>query len=185
MELDKVEEEKLFANHTKEELSRWCKGLKYFHYLRARQGHNCEGDSFAAHFKYTDREDLLGKMSQLGVSLNLLPKDALLFDPFGSYNIDNLDKIKYPIPGCDDLEQPQDVVVFGHQVYMWMQKNIFEISIAGTDTNSAYHVSEKDFQVCLELEKEFEKLGWEAFLDEGIVSLPHCISKEKYPELYK
>lgn len=184
MGFDKISDDKLFANHSRETISRWCKDLRYFHYMRARAGHNCEGDSFAAHFKYTDREDLIKRMTEIGVTIKTLDKDHIPFDPFGSYNIDNLDKIKYTIPGCDDLEQPQNVEAFGYKIHIWVQADRFEISVSGLDTENAYEVAEKDFETCFALEKEFDKLSWQEIIDKEIIQHPHCISEEKYPELY-
>lgn len=185
MYLDKISDDRLFQNHPKEVLSKWCKSLHYFHYMRARAGHSCEGDSFAAHFKYNGREDLIEKLGQIGVSLNKLGKDDLVFDPFGTYSIDNLDKIKYAITGFEDLEQPKDVLAFGHKVHIWVQKDRFELSVSGNESNNAYEVAEEDYQICLALEKEFDKLGWQQFKDLEIKTLTHCISEERYPELYE
>lgn len=184
MSFNKIPEEKLFSNHSKEEISNWCKNLNYFHYMRARAGHNCEGDSFAVNFKYDGKEDLIDKMSQIGIILKPLEKDLIPFDPFASYDIDDLDKIRYTIPGIDDIEQPQETSIFGYKVYIWVQPKSFEISISGTETDNVYEVSDSDFKVCSMLEKEFDKLSWSNFLDEKITSHPHCISKENYPELY-
>lgn len=44
MNPDKILDERFFVNNTKEEIMHWCKELHYFHYMRARGGHNCEGD---------------------------------------------------------------------------------------------------------------------------------------------
>ena len=153
--------------------------------MRARAGHHCEGDSFAAHFLYSDRDDLLNKLSQIGIELNILDEKAIAFDPFGSYSIDDLDKIKYPIPGHSDLEQPKDTELFGYKVHIWVQENRFEISISGLGTDNAYEVSDEDFQACMALEKEFDKLLWSKYLDKEIEQRAHCISKEKYPELFE
>ncbi len=185
MSLDKIEDERLFQNHSKEVISNWCKNLKYFHYMRARAGHSCEGDSFAAHFLYNGREDLINKLAQIGVTLNELGPRDLVFDPFESYSIRDLDKIKYTIPGCDDLEQPKDAQIFGHKVYIWVQSNRFEISISGNENDNAYTVSDEDFEVCKDLEQEFEALKWNIYIDKEIKDHPHCISQEKYPELYE
>lgn len=183
MGLQKLTEERLFQNHTKEEIQTWVRQLKYFHYMRARAGHSCEGDSFAVHFRYEGIDDLICKMATLGLQLNELNADVIVFDPFGSYSIDDLDKIKYPIPGTR-LEQPKDVLIFGYKAFIWVHGGQFEISISGLETENAYEVSDKDFQTCLKLEKEFNRLAWNSFIDEAIKSHAHCISEKNYPELY-
>lgn len=185
MRIDKFSDDRLFQNNTREEISRWCKALQYFHYMRARGGHNCEGDSFCVYFKYDGREDLIGKLNDLGVNLNTLDEDSLAFDPFESYSFEDLDKLKMVIPAFNDLEQPQFVEVFGHKVHIWVMDRKFEISVSGTKDGKAYRVSDDDFDVCSELEKQFDKLEWKSILDNEIVLQIHCISKDNYPELYE
>lgn len=184
MNLDKISEERLFQNNTKEEIMRWCQSLRYFHYMRSRGGHNCEGDSFCVYFKYADREDLINKLGQIGVTLNKLEEGFVAFDPFESYSIDDLDKLKITIAHFSDLEQPQYVDVFGYKVHIWVISGRFEISISGTSDGQTYKVSEDDFRVCKHLEEQFDKLNWEPFLDEEIKQQIHCISRENYPELF-
>lgn len=184
MNLDKISEERLFQNNTKNEISRWCKGLEYFHYMRSRGGHNCEGDSFCVYFEYGDRDDLMSKLKQIGVTLHELQEGFIAFDPFESYSFDDLDKLKITIQHFNDLEQPQYVEIFGYKAHVWVMPGRFEISISGTEDGQTYKVTEEDFKVCQSLEKEFSKLGWYSILDEGIKQQIHCISKEKYPELF-
>lgn len=185
MNIDKISEERLFQNNTKEEITRWCRQLQFFHYMRSRGGHNCEGDSFCVYFQYDNREDLIAKLSQIGVTLNTLPEGAIAFDPLESYSIDDLDKLRIVIPHFCDLEQPQYVEIYGYKAHVWVMNNRFEISVSGNKDGQTYKVSEKDFEVCLALEKEFDKLGWGSILDEEIKNQTHCISKEKYPELFE
>lgn len=185
MSLDRISDERLFQYHPKDEVKNWCRSLRYFHFMRARSGHSCEGDSFAVHFIYHDRADLLFKLSQIRVVPDILGKDIIIFDPFASYSIDELDKIRYPIPGHNDLQQIGDTSIFGYKVHIWVQKNIFEISISGLGTDNAYEVSDRDFQACLALEKEFDKLSWHKYLDKEVEQHAHCISREKYPELFE
>lgn len=72
MNLDKISEERLFQNNTKDEIKNWCQNLQYFHYMRARGGHNCEGDSFSVYFKYNDKDDLITKLNLIGIELKPL-----------------------------------------------------------------------------------------------------------------
>lgn len=185
MNLDKISKERLFQNNTKEELKRWCGALQYFHYMRSRGGHNCEGDSFCVYFSYNGREDLISRLAQIGVKPDTLPEGAIAFDPLESYSIDDLDKLKITIPYFNDLEQPQYVEISGYKVHVWVMQNRFEISISGTKDGQTYKVSEEDFEVCLSFEKEFDRLGWKTMLDWEIKSQIHCVSREKYPELFE
>lgn len=185
MNLDKIEEKRLFENNNKEEVIGWAKKLEFFHYMRDRGGHNCEGDSFCAYFKFDDKKDLIAKLSQLGIGLKPLEEGFIAFDPFESYSFDDLDKLKITIQQFPELEQPQYVELFGYKVHLWILNHRFEISVSGTKDGKVYKISEEDFQVCIRLEKEFKKLGWESMLDEEIKNHSHCISKEKYPEFFQ
>ncbi|MCK9179925.1 MAG: hypothetical protein PHQ88_05865 [Bacteroides sp.] len=185
IQLDKLPEARLYENHNQTTLKKWCQGLRYFHYMRARRGHNCEGDSFAAHFNYQGRADLLEKLGQLKITLQEVGEDDLVFDPLKSYSIDDLDRIKYTIPGLPDLIQPNKESLFGYEVHLCIQQHTFELIVAGTQSQSAYEVSDSDYEVCLSIEKELDKLGWSSFLDQEIKKQPHCISATLYPELYR
>lgn len=180
----KIEEDRLFQNNTKEEIVRWAKSLNYFHYMRARGGHNCEGDSFCAYFLYNDREDLIDKLSKIGIMLAPLEEGFISFDPTKSYSFDELDKLKVTIVKYPDLEQPQHIKLWGKKAHVWVMDNCFEISVSGSKDGKLYKVSEDDFAICSEFESEFEKLGWASILDKEIESQPHCISAKIYPELF-
>lgn len=184
MNLDKISDERLFANNTKDDIMRWCKNLRYFHYMRARGGHNCEGDAFCVYFKYDTREDLISKLSLIGIDLKELQKGEIAFDPLESYSIDDLDKLRITISEFSDLIQPQNVEIYGKKSHVWVIKDRFEISISGTKDGQIYKVTDDDFNVCLLLEEKFDQLKWESILDNGIESQIHCISRIKYPELY-
>lgn len=184
MNLDKISDDRLFQNNTKAEIQHWCRHLQYFHYMRARGGHNCEGDSFSVYLKYAGFQDFKDKLSLLGVSLNRLAEGFIAFDPMQSYTIDDLDKLKTTILQFPDWEQPQYVEIFGYKVHIWVMNNRFEISVSGSKDGQTYKVSETDFDVCLALEKQFDQLGWKSLLDKEIEQHIHCISKDKYPELY-
>lgn len=184
MDLGKISEDRLFQNNSKEEVIRWSKNLHYFHYMRDRGGHNCEGDSFCVYFRYEGHDDLTKKLAQIGVSLNKLEEGFIAYDPFESYTFDDLEKLKNTIPGSKELEQPQYVEIAGHKVHIWVMANRFEISVSGSKDGKMYQVSEEDFNICLDLEKLFDKLDWQNILEEDIKSQPHCVSEERYPELF-
>lgn len=180
----RLSDERLFENNTREELKRWCKRLNYFHYMRARGGHNCEGDAFCAYFRYDDKDDLINKLAFLDVKVNPIEQGMIAFDPLDTYSFDDLDKIRITIPEHNDLEQPQNVNICGHKAHVWVQNGRFEISISGTGGRGGYQVSDADFEVCCILEERFDQLGWKTLVDKEIKSYAHCVSEERYPELY-
>ena len=184
MNFDKIAEDRLFANNTKEEITYWCKNLSFFKYLRARGGHNCEGDSFCVYFKYTSKDDLVEKMFQIGVLLEVLSDDFISFDPFESYDLEDLDKLKITISSFPDLIQPQYVEIFNSKVHIWVLDDKFEISVSGSKDDLMYKVSDADFVVCRKIENELNRLHWQSILDNDIENYPHCISQKIYPELF-
>jgi len=184
MNWDNIPEERLFQNNSKEEIMRWGKSLRYFHYMRSRGGHNCEGDTFSAYFKYDDLDDLNIKLSKIGVILSKIDENSVVFDPMKTYSFHDIDNLSITISRFNDTIQPQSVEIFGHKAHVWVLDNSFEISVSGTDKEYAYKVTEKDFQVCFKLEKQFDNLGWNQISDESIKYQPHCISIKIYPELF-
>lgn len=182
MNILKLNEERIFQNHSKETIKRWIESFKYFNYLRARQGHSCEGDTFSAHFSYKNKEEIVHMLGQLGVQLKPLEEGCIPYHPTASIYFDQLDKIKYTIPNYDNYEQPQNTIIQGIPSYVWVQENCIEISISGNENNNAYQVAEVDFQLALKLEETFDKLNWKNKLDNEIKKQVHCISKELYPE---
>lgn len=185
MKLDRISEERLFQTNTREELMHWCPGLNYFHYLRARGGHNCEGDSFYVSFLFDSFDDLTHKLSQIGVTLEKIPEGTLPFDPMARYSLYDLDRIRNVIPGTKAWEQPGFATISGHKVPIWIMNGYFTISVAGSNSDKAYQIDEEDFVVAKEIEATFDKLGWKAFLDRNIINEEHCISRERYPEIFK
>ncbi len=184
MSLDKMPEDRLFQNNTKEDVLRWVNQLQYFHYMRSRGGHNCEGDSFCAYFGYSDKTDLEIKLGKVGIKLNTLQEGDIAYNPLKSYSFDDLDKLKITIPRFGDTEQPQHSKIENYNVHVWVLDNSFEISVSGTRKGNAYKVAEEDFDVCESLERLFDTLGWRDLLDNEIKKHPHCISEEIYPELF-
>lgn len=184
MSLDKIVEDRIFQNNTREDVKRWGNRLQYFHYMRSRGGHNCEGDSFCAYFKYADKDDLISKLGKLSVSLSELEEGFIAFDPTKSYSFEELDKLRITINRFPELEQPQHVTIEGCKAHIWVLENSFEISVSGTKAGQAFKVAEEDFEVCETLEKLFDALDWKSLLDDDIENQIHCISKKLYPELF-
>lgn len=182
MNFDKIDKQRLFSNNSEEEIKMWINGLQLFHLLKARQGHNCEGDKFAVHINYKNTEELTSRMNEIGIALNIIKQDAIVFDPFGDISLDKLDKIKYPIPEHPHLEQPQNCIIKNIPVHIWIQDFVIEIAISGANGN-IYKISQEDYENCLKLEVELNKLAWGKHLNQQIKQQAHCISLDKYPEL--
>lgn len=184
MTLERISEDILFQTNTKEELLRWCPQLQYFHYLRARGGHNCEGDSFYVSFLYDDLDDLVNKLKGLGVTLQKIPEGSIPFDPMARYSLFDLDRIRNVVPGTKEWEQPGFVTIEGNEAHIWVMNNHFTISISGTKKENKYVVDEDDFLAAKAIESKFNTLDWLPFIDKNIIKETHCVSRERYPELF-
>ena len=184
MEIENLQDGWLFQRHSKQLLSEWVKQLRYFHFIRAWGGHANDGDSFKAAFNYEGRQDLVDRLEQLGVTLEIIPDNYPRLVIGQPYPYEEFEKFKSEIRGHEDLEQPKYRVVFGHSVFIWVSENGIEISVSGTKDGDRYEVSSADFDVCLNLEKDFDGLGWMKFLDKTIEQNVCCISPSRYPELF-
>lgn len=71
--------------------------------------------------------------------------------------------------------------ILDYKVFVWITGNTLNISLVG---KVPYVITEEDFQTCLEIEKEFDKLGWQSLVDKKIEENICCVSKSKYPELF-
>ncbi len=184
MEIDKLTDNRLFERHSKPTVKEWLRQLDYFYFIRAWGGHANDGDAFKVEFVYSDRLDLINKLGQIGITLNIIPDDFPRPIIGQSYPSAEFEKFKTEIKNQKNLEQPSHSIIFGHKAFIWVSANTFRIEIAGTKDNNLYEVTEEDFQVCIGLEKQFQKLGWHQLVDKTIEQNICCISKTKYPELF-
>lgn len=185
MQIEKLSDNWLFERHSKQAIREWLKQLRYFYFKRAWGGHANDGDEFQVAFLFTDRHDLLNKIRQLGLTLNPIPNDFSRTVIEQPYIADEHKKFKNQIQKFTDIEQPGHSIIFGHKAFVWVNDNSIQITISGTRDDNHYEVTEDDLKVCIELEKQFDKLGWIKIIDKSLEKSVCCISKTKYPELYE
>ena len=75
--------------------------------------------------------------------------------------------------------------IFGFKTFIWVYDGAIQISVSSTKDDNPYEISEVDFDICLQLEKNFTELGWQNLIDRKIEQSILCISKSKYPELFE
>lgn len=184
MQMDKLTENWLFERHSKETISEWIKQLRFFYFKRAWGGHANDGDEFQTAFTFTNRKNLISKLGKLGLVLNSIPADFSKPISGKSYPSDEFKKFKNEIEQYKDLEQPGHTKIFNHKAFVWIHRYSIHITVSGSRDNNNYEVSEDDFKVCLELEKQFDNLGWKNSIDKSLTKNVCCISQKKYPELY-
>ena len=185
MQIEKLSDNWLFERHSRQTIREWLGQLRYFYYKRAWGGHANDGDEFQVAFLFTDKEDLLNKIGQLGLTLNVIPNDSKRPIIGLPYPADEYNKFKNEIKQFTDLEQPGKTIIFGKKVFIWILNNSIQIIISGTRDGNRYEVTEDDLNVCIELEKQFDNLGWQTIIDKSLEKSVCCISQTKYPELYK
>jgi hypothetical protein len=144
----------LFERHSKVTIKKWLRELRYFYLIRAWGGHANDGDEFQVAFKFSDEQDLISKLQQLGLKVH------------------------------DCFEQPGRSILFGYEAFVWVNENSVFITVSGTKDNNPYEVSEDDFKACRELEKCFDNLSWLSLRDNSLEHSVCCISRSKYPELF-
>ena len=184
MQIEKLSDNWLFERHSKQTIREWLRQLRYFYFKRAWGGHAGDGDEFQVAFSFTDRQDLINKVAQLGLTLNTIPDDFPRPVKGQSYPADEYNKFKNEIRQFTDLEQPGHTIIFGHKVFIWVHDNSIQINISGTRDDNCYEVTEDDFKVCIDIEKQFDNLDWQKYLDQSLEKSVCCISQTKYPELF-
>lgn len=153
--MDKLSNEWLFQDHSKETIRRWLSQLHCFYFIRAWGGHANDGDCFKTQFAYKDQKDLKEKLKKL------------------------LKKTSY-----SEESQPGYQELWGQKVFIWITKRTIELSVFNSKGGNPYEVSEEDFQICKKIEKHLHKLGLHNQIDHRIEESLSCISQAKYPELY-
>lgn len=181
MQIERLSDKWLFERHAKSTIRAWIRQLRYFYFKRAWGGHANDGDEFQVAFTFTDRQDLIHKFGQLGLTLNTIPEDfpRPVIGPADEYH-----KLKNRINPFTDLEQPGHSLIFGHKAFIWVHEYSIHITVSGTQDDNRYEVTEDDLKVCVDLEKQFDHLGWQQNIDHSLDNHVCCISQTKYPELY-
>jgi len=184
MQVEKLSYHWLFERHPKPTIRAWLGQLRYFYYKRAWGGHANDGDEFQVAILFTDRQDLMYRMGQVGLTLPITPNDFPKPAPAESPPTNEYNEIKTRIKKFPDLEQPGHCIIFGHKVFLWVHDQAIHITVSGTRDGNHYEVSEDDLKICVALEKYFDHLAWQKIIDKSLEDSVCCISQTKYPELY-
>jgi hypothetical protein len=156
---EKLSPDWLFQRHPEPVVRRWVQGLRYFHFTRAWGGQANDGDSFEVRFPIRDWNDLRAKLADLKVPLS------------GR--------------GLDDFEQPSWCIVTGRSVFVYVEGGSLLLAVSGAADGDRYEVSEEDFRACQEIERLLERLPWAQQQDGRCEANMCCISRERYPELFR
>lgn len=191
MTKDRVDKDKRLSDRwllqqlTASDLREWIKTLEFFYFFRAWGGHANDGDRFEAHIKFTDKGDLISKMGDLNIELQIIPEDYPRPEIGKSYPASEFDKFKSEIKDYPDLEQPGHVFINQIPVFIWIHSNNVTFSVSGCADGNRYIVTRKDFEACLEIESIFKSLNWKPFKNIDVESNVCCITQEKYGDILK
>ena len=184
MQIEKFQDKWLFQRHSKDEVKKWVKQLRYFYFERAWAGHNNDNYRFVASFRYNFKEDLLDKLHRLGIEVNVLPPDTPRPIVGVSYPAEEFWKFKISVRRFPDLEQPGITTINSLPCHIYIDDTSFQISVSGTKDGNVYEVTAEDLKVCKHLEAFFDTLDLERERDFEIEKDAACISRNKYPELF-
>ncbi len=184
MEIEKFQDKWLFQTHSKDSLKEWAKELRYFYFVRAWGGHNNDNDRFVASFRYSSKEDLLSKLQKLGIKANILPPDTPRPIVGKSYPAEEFWKFKITVRRFSDLEQPGKTIINSLPCHIYIDDGSIQISVSGTKDGNVYEVTNKDFEICKQLETFFDKFDLKSQRDFRVEENAGCISRKKYPELF-
>lgn len=183
--MEKYSDGWLFQKHSKQELKDWLQKLKYFYFKRAWGGHANDGDLFEVAFSYNDRQDLLYKIGQIGLTLNTIPDNFPKPVIGQAYSWEEYNKFKSEIDEFNDLEQPGHSIIFEIIAFITVRNKLIHFTISGSADDNPYEVTEDDLKKCIILEQHFDTLGWQNFKDKSMEKNFNYISKTIYPELYE
>ncbi|WP_345949265.1 hypothetical protein ABDD95_20680 [Mucilaginibacter sp. PAMB04274] len=174
----------LFEKHSQQEVTRWATQLRYFYFIRAAGGHANDGDEFRAGIRYTNKDDLKSKLSQLGITVGNLTAQDPQPQPGKAYRGNEFSKFKTPVAHFSNLEQPGHVLITDISLFVWITPQIIRFSVSGQFDGNLYEVSQADFEACFKLETLFDQLKWYPFKDNSIAQGVQCISDNMYPEYF-
>src|SRR6476620_7144328 len=102
--IEKYPDKTVFGNYERSDVLKWLNEFRYFTF--ARGGLNefiDDGDEFVVTFSYENREDLLKKLSGLGVELEVIKPGTKIFDRKVKVSKDNDPSFPDPIVPFNDL----------------------------------------------------------------------------------
>lgn len=185
MNTEKFSDNYLFENHSKSEVKRWNKMLKYGYFKRAWGGHANDGDEFGIWLKYNNQNELLKILNALGIELKKIPKNHPKPIPGKSYSFTEFEKFKSEIKEFPEFEQPSHIKVNSVPCFMWIESGKISMTFSGAKDGNRYEVGEEDFENCLRIEKIITDMELKTYVSTDFENWVTHISKKKYPELFE
>jgi hypothetical protein len=151
-----------YTYHPKRDVVRkWVNGLAYFYFFQDVATHGYQGQCFILPITYSDRNDLINKLSDLNIAIKLIPEDSSKPIKGKSYSgIEHL-QFKRGIHRFPEIEQPGHVAIFRIKCFVWVTEKHIEIRVGGNgnpEEVANWEVSDKDFLIALQLEDILSKM---------------------------
>lgn len=140
--MKKLSDDFICRDHSKEQISYWVKNLKYFYLRMAYYGHDSSGDQFIANIDFMDTNDLISKLTALGVEAKEPTSDD--HDWYESKR------------GGTRIKHPYYTTIFGVECYIYIRETI-KISLSGGNGHH-YQVSDVDFNKCKLIEEGLDTI---------------------------
>jgi|GEM_PF-887315 len=173
----------LFQQHSNQTIRTRIEGLHYFCFTRTRGRHAGIKNSFTADFGYGNRQDLLHKIKQLGITLQTIPVVFPKPITADNYIPGECRENKSEIRRFKYYEQPGHTQLFGQPAFVWITDNSITISVSGSRNGNYCAVTADDLVVCLAIEKELLQLNWESLPEQNMSSDARGTAMATHPEL--
>ncbi|MDP8163263.1 hypothetical protein QJU89_03310 [Pasteurella skyensis] len=183
MNLEKYPDSYLFETHSKNEIKRWNRSLKYGFFKRAWGGHAGDGDQFGVWFKYKTKIELIYILKAIGIKLKIIPPNNPKLVKEQLYTFEEYQKFKNNIPDLPEFEQPGWITINSIPCYINISNGIICINFFGA-CGKMYEVCEEDFENCLKFEDIITDMNLIKYVSTDYEKSIMYISKKQYPELF-
>jgi hypothetical protein len=175
-----LNDEWLFKEHSKEQISHWVSTLKYGYFWR-RPSFRDNEDYIDLTLNFDSFDDLCDILKKIGIELKKIPPGAPIPTP-DPFTWEEYKQWKHPIKDFPEYEQTFYLLPNGNRSPVWIENKTISFSFGGQE--QAWYVGDKDFQNCLHLEALIEKTGLAKKVNRDLEENIGTITKEKYPSLF-
>lgn len=182
--MQKLPNEWLYEEHSKKQIQKWATQLNYFYFRRASGGQSSDDDEFLVSFSYTEKNELLEIFAKLQLKLGEINSDAERIIPGKPYTPEQTILLKHETNRFPDIEQPGITKIFDKPVFIWINDDSVTISVSRSRSPHSFGVSNKDFEICISLEKEFDQQNLSKIIQSPNPTDINSITKNKYPEIF-
>lgn len=176
----------VFGNYERPLITKWMNELKYFTF--ARGGLNefvKDGDEFVVTFRHSGKDDLLRKLSSIGVELRAIKENEKIFRPELPIGKKNSVDLPDPIPSFPDLAQPKWKMIAEAECFIFVAEEYFWIAVSNTiGSGEWWKVFPEDFEACKRIEEIFDKVSLRDSRIYETENYGRFINRHNYPQYF-